>query len=44
VALLQNVMRGEERLVEAEIHLVCVAMDNFKPVRVPDVLRDQWKV
>jgi acyl-CoA thioester hydrolase len=44
VALLQNVMRGEEMLVEAEIHLVCVAMDNFKPVRVPDVLRDQWKV
>jgi acyl-CoA thioester hydrolase len=44
VALLQNVMRGEEMLVEAEIHLVCVAMDNFKPVGVPDVLRDQWKV
>ncbi len=44
VVLLQNVMRGEEMLVEAEIHLVCVAMDNFKPVGVPDVLRDQWKV
>ena len=44
VVLLQNVMRGEEILVEAEIHLVCVAMDNFKPVGVPEVLRDQWKV
>jgi len=44
VVLLQNVLRGAEVLVEAEIHLVCVAMDNFKPVSVPDVLRDQWKV
>ena len=52
VVLLQNVLRegsgaggsSGEVLVEAEIHLVCVAMDNFKPVGVPDVLRDQWKV
>jgi len=44
VALLQNVLRGEEVLVEAEIHLVCVTLDTFKPVGVPDVLRDQWKV
>jgi acyl-CoA thioester hydrolase len=44
VALLQNVMRGEELLVEAEVHLVCVSLSNFKPVSVPDVLRDQWKV
>jgi len=44
VALLQNVLRGEEVLVEAEIHLVCVALENFKPVGIPDVLRDQWKV
>jgi acyl-CoA thioester hydrolase len=43
VMLLQNVHRGDEVLVEAEIHLVCVAMDNFKPVAVPDALRDQWK-
>jgi len=44
VALRQKVLRGEETLVEAEIHLVCVALENFKPVAVPDVLRDQWKV
>ena len=44
VVLLQNVLRGEEVLVEAEIHLVCVSMSNFKPVSMPDVLRDQWKV
>jgi len=44
VVLLQNVLRGEEVLVEAEIHLVCVALDSFKPVGIPEILRDQWKV
>ncbi|MDX8398819.1 MAG: tol-pal system-associated acyl-CoA thioesterase [Gallionellaceae bacterium] len=44
ITLLQNVYRGDEVLVEAEIHLVCVSMDNFKPVRVPAILRDQWEV
>lgn len=43
VTLLQTIMRGEEKLVEAEIHLVSVSLESFKPVRVPDVLRDQWK-
>lgn len=43
VTLLQAIMRGEEKLVEAEIHLVSVSLENFKPVRVPDVLREQWK-
>ncbi|CAG0938309.1 4-hydroxybenzoyl-CoA thioesterase [Gallionellaceae bacterium] len=43
VTLHQSVMRGEEKLVEAEIHLVCVTVDGFKPVSVPDVLREQWK-
>ena len=43
VTLKQAVMRGEEILVEAEIHLVCVNMSNFKPVRVPEALREQWK-
>jgi len=44
VALLQSVMRGEETLVEAEIHLVCVTVDGFKPVSVPNALREQWKI
>ena len=44
VVLLQNIMRGEELLVEGEIQLVCVSLSNFKPVSVPKVLRDQWKV
>ena len=41
--LCQNVLRGEDVLVEAEVHLVCVTMDNFKPVSVPEILREQWK-
>jgi acyl-CoA thioester hydrolase len=44
VTLLQGVLRGEEVLVEAEVHLVCVSLADFKPVSVPDVLRQQWKV
>ena len=43
VALHQTVMRGEDVLVEAEIHLVCVTVDGFKPVAVPDALKNQWK-
>jgi acyl-CoA thioester hydrolase len=43
VTLLQDVMREEELLAEAEVHLVCVTVDGFKPVAVPDMLRDQWK-
>ncbi len=43
VALLQSVMRGEEILLQAEIHLVCVSQDSFKPVSVPEILQQQWK-
>jgi len=43
VTLCQQVLRGENVLVEAEVHLVCVTMDNFKPVSVPEALREQWK-
>ncbi len=43
VVLQQAVMRGDEVLVEGEIHLVCVTVDNFKPVSVPEALRKQWK-
>ncbi len=42
VTLLQGVLRGDEVLVEAEVHLVCVDVQTFKPVSVPDVLRKQW--
>ncbi|RFC33140.1 MAG: acyl-CoA thioester hydrolase [Candidatus Nitrotoga sp. MKT] len=43
VTLCQEVLCGEDVLVEAEVHLVCVTMDNFKPVSVPEILRKQWK-
>lgn len=43
LSLLQSVMRGDELLTEAEVHLVCVSMATFKPVSVPEILRDQLK-
>jgi acyl-CoA thioester hydrolase len=43
LSLLQTVRRGEELLTEAEVHLVCVSLESFKPVSVPAVLRDQLK-
>jgi acyl-CoA thioester hydrolase len=43
ITLLQTVRRGEELLTEAEVHLVCVSLESFKPVSVPDVLRAQLK-
>ncbi len=43
VTLHQTVRRDAEVLVEGEVHLVCVTKDGFKPVPVPDVLRDHWK-
>ncbi len=42
--LRQTVLRGAELLNEAEVHLVCVSMENFKPVSVPETLRTQWKI
>jgi acyl-CoA thioester hydrolase len=43
ISLLQTVRRGAEVLTEAEVHLVCVSLESFKPVSVPEVLRGQWK-
>src|SRR3989338_4650584 len=43
ICMAQTVQRNEELLAEAEIHLVCVSMESFKPVSVPEVLRNQWK-
>ena len=44
ITLQQRVMRGDEVLTEAEVHLVCVSLEGFKPVSVPEVLRVQWKI
>ena len=43
ITLLQSVRREDELLTEAEVHLVCVSVQCFKPVSVPEVLRVQWK-
>jgi len=43
VGLHQAVWRNQDKLVEAEIHLVCVTADQFKPVSIPEALRQQWK-
>jgi len=37
-----EVRRGDELLTEAEVHLVCVSLESFKPVSVPEILRKQW--
>ena len=42
VTLTQTVTRGEELLTEGEVHLVCVDVQTFKTVCVPDILRKQW--
>jgi acyl-CoA thioester hydrolase len=41
LTLLQTILRGSDVLTEAEVHLVCVSLDSFKPVSVPEVLREQ---
>lgn len=42
ITLEQKVMRGEVLLAEGEVHLVCVNVETFKPVSVPEILRKQW--
>ncbi|MDO8349562.1 MAG: tol-pal system-associated acyl-CoA thioesterase [Gallionella sp.] len=43
ITLLQTVRREDVLLTEAEVHLVSVSLETFKPVRVPEVLRSQWQ-
>ena len=42
--LIQSVRRDGEVLTEGAVHLVCVSVEGFKPVSVPEALRKQWKV
>lgn len=41
--LMQSVGRGNEVLAEAEVHLVCVSVESFKPVSMPEILSKQLK-
>ena len=43
VTLQQTVVRDSSVLAEAEVHMVCVNAEAFKPVSVPDVLRKHWQ-
>jgi len=43
ISLAQSILRGTEVLTEAEVHLVCVSLANFKPASVPEILRVQLK-
>lgn len=43
LSLLQTVRREDELLTEGEVHLVCVSRETFRPVRLPEALRDKWK-
>jgi acyl-CoA thioester hydrolase len=38
--LLQQVVRGAELMVDASINLGCVSSDTFRPLRLPDALRE----
>ena len=42
LSLLQTVRRDGVLLTEAEVHLVCVDKEAFRPVRVPELLRGKW--
>ena len=44
ITLLQSVRRDDELLTEAEVHLVCVSLEAFKPVSVPEALGSQLKI
>ena len=37
-----ELQRDNDKLAVAEVHLVCVNVQTFKPVSVPEVLRKQW--
>ncbi len=38
IRFLQQVLRGNEEIARAEIEVVCVSSDTFRPVRMPDAL------
>ncbi|HEX5363775.1 MAG TPA: tol-pal system-associated acyl-CoA thioesterase [Gallionella sp.] len=44
ITLEQTVTRGDELMTVAEVHLVCVGVESFKPVSVPEVLSKHWKI
>jgi acyl-CoA thioester hydrolase len=43
ISLLHTVRRGEELLTEAEVHLVYISLESFKPASIPEALRKNLK-
>ena len=39
IRFLQHVLRGNEEIVRAEVDVVCVSTDTFKPARIPREMR-----
>jgi acyl-CoA thioester hydrolase len=39
IRFLQRVLRGDEEIVRADVDVVCVNTDTFRPVRVPREMR-----
>lgn len=39
IRFLQQVLRGNEEIARAEVEVVCVSTDTFRPARMPDGLR-----
>ena len=39
IVFLQRVLRGDEEIVRAEVHVVCVDIDTFRPARIPREMR-----
>jgi acyl-CoA thioester hydrolase len=39
IRFLQRVLRGNEEIARAEVEVVCVSADTFRPARMPDGLR-----
>lgn len=37
----QTILRGEESLTEAEVEVVCVDAERFKPVAMPPIIREK---
>ncbi len=39
IRFLQQVLRGNEEIARAEVEVVCVSTDTFRPARIPDAMR-----
>lgn len=43
IRFLQQVLRGDEQIVRAEVDVVCVDTDSFRPARMPREMREKME-